>query len=81
MSAGIPVVASAAGAVPEIVGDAAIVVPVDEDLALADGLDQAIYDPAVREDLVARGHVRIVNYSWDAMTRGMLDVYRQMAST
>jgi alpha-1,3-rhamnosyl/mannosyltransferase len=81
MSAGIPVVASAAGAVPEVVGDAAIVVPVGEDLALADGLEQAIYDPVVRVDLVTRGQSRIANYSWAAMTRGMLDLYRRMTTT
>ena len=81
MSAGVPVVASAAGAVPEIVGDAAIVVPVGEDLALADGLEQAIYDSAVRDDLVARGHSRIGKYSWDEMTRGMLDVYHRMVAS
>ena len=81
MSADVPVVASAAGAVPEVVGDAAILVPVGEDLALADGLEQAIYDPGVREDLVARGRSRIGNYSWAATTRGMLDLYRQMVTT
>ena len=81
MSAGVPVVASAAGAVPEVVGDAAILVPVGEDLALADGLEQAIYDPAVREDLVARGRSRIANYSWADTTRGMIDLYRQMATS
>ena len=81
MSAGVPVVASAAGAVPEVVGDAAILVPVGEDIALADGLEQAIYDPAVREDLVARGHSRIPNFTWAGMTRGMLDLYRRMAAS
>jgi len=81
MSADVPVVASAAGAVPEVVGDAAILVPVGEDLALADGLEQAIYDPAVREDLVARGRSRIDNFSWAATTRGMLDLYRRMAAS
>jgi glycosyltransferase involved in cell wall biosynthesis len=81
MSAGVPVVASAAGAVPEVVGDAAILVPVGEDLALADGLEQAIYDPAVREDLVARGRSRIAIYSWANTTRGMLDLYRQMVTS
>jgi glycosyltransferase involved in cell wall biosynthesis len=81
MSADVPVVASAAGAVPEVVGDAAILVPVGEDLALADGLEQAIYDPEVREDLVARGRSRIANYSWDATTRGMLDLYRRVVAS
>jgi glycosyltransferase involved in cell wall biosynthesis len=81
MSADVPVVASSTGAVPEVVGDAAILVPVGEDLALADGLEQAIYDPAVREDLVARGRSRITNYSWDATTRGMLELYRRVADS
>ena len=62
-------------------GDAAILVPVGEDLALAEGLEQAIYDPAVREDLVARGRSRIANYSWANTTRGMLDLYRRMVTS
>ncbi|MEO5842707.1 MAG: glycosyltransferase family 1 protein [Acidimicrobiales bacterium] len=81
MSAGIPVVASAAGAVPEVAGDAAIVVPVGDDDALADGLERAIYDPAVREDLVSRGRSRIENYSWAETTRGMIDLYHRMATS
>ena len=81
MSAGIPVVAAAAGAVPEVVGDAAIVVAVGDDHGLADGLEQAIYDPAVREDLVARGRSRIAQYSWADMTRGMIDLYHRMAAS
>ena len=81
MSAGIPVVAAAAGAVPEVVGDAAIVVPVGDDATLADGLERAIYDPAVREDLVARGRSRIDSYSWAAMTRAMIDLYHRMAAS
>ncbi|MEO8693443.1 MAG: glycosyltransferase family 1 protein [Acidimicrobiales bacterium] len=80
MSADIPVVAAAAGAVPEVVGDAAIVVPVGEDGALADALERAIYDPAVREDLISRGRSRINNYSWADMTRGMIDLYHRMAT-
>ena len=52
-----------------------------DDLALADGLEQAIYDPEVREDLVARGRSRIANYSWDATARGMLDLYRRVAAS
>jgi glycosyltransferase involved in cell wall biosynthesis len=80
MSAGIPVVAAAAGAVPEVVGNAALVVPVGEDGALADALERAIYDPAVREDLVTRGHSRIDHYSWADMTRGMIDLYHRMAT-
>jgi glycosyltransferase involved in cell wall biosynthesis len=81
MSAGIPVVAAAAGAVPEVVGDAAIVVAVGDDVALAEGLERAIYDPAVREHLVARGRSRITKYSWAEMTRGMIDLYQRMTTS
>jgi glycosyltransferase involved in cell wall biosynthesis len=80
MSADVPVVTTSAGAVPEVVGDAAIVVPVGDDDGLSDALARAIYDPDVRRDLVARGRSRISRYSWTTMTQGMLDLYQRMAS-
>jgi glycosyltransferase involved in cell wall biosynthesis len=80
MSADIPVVATAAGAVPEVVGDAALVVPVGDDLALADALARAIYDPAVRSDLLVRGRSRVGRYTWGGMIQGMLDLYQRMAA-
>jgi glycosyltransferase involved in cell wall biosynthesis len=80
MSADVPVVTAAAGAVPEVVGNAAIVVPVGDDDGLTDALARAIYDPTVRQDLVTRGRSRIARYSWSDMTKGMLDLYQRMTS-
>ena len=76
MSAGIPVVANAAGAVPEVVGDAAILVEVGDDEALAAAIDRAANDPAERAALVRRGAVRTEAYSWSAMAGHLVELYR-----
>jgi glycosyltransferase involved in cell wall biosynthesis len=75
MATGIPVVASAGGAVPEVVGDGAIVVPVGDSAALAGALSQVISDEALRADLVARGREQLGRYSWDATAEAMVGLY------
>jgi len=77
MSAGIPVVATAAGAVPEVVGDAAEVVPVGDAVALAAGIEAVLTDRARRDDLVARGHRNVERYSWDATADGLVALYER----
>ncbi len=55
MAAGVPVVASRAGAVPEALGDAAALVPVGDRGALADALAHVLDSGAERASLIARG--------------------------
>ena len=75
MSAGIPVVATAAGAVPEVVGDAAEVVAVGDVDALGAALARVLDDGDRRAELVERGHRNVDRYSWDATTEGLVDLY------
>jgi glycosyltransferase involved in cell wall biosynthesis len=75
MAAGIPVVATAGGAVPEIVGDGALVVPVNDPDALATALGQALSDEELRRDLVARGRAQAGRYSWTATAEAMVGLY------
>lgn len=53
MQAGLPVVTTAAGGVPELVGDAAAVVPVGDDDAVAAAVSELLDDPARRAELSA----------------------------
>jgi glycosyltransferase involved in cell wall biosynthesis len=80
MDAGVPVVTTAAGAVPEVVGDAAVVVPVDDDEALHDALRSVLDDAGQRADLVARGRVRVARYPWSATADGLVRLYRRAAA-
>jgi glycosyltransferase involved in cell wall biosynthesis len=64
MSAGVPVVATRAGALPEVCGDAADLVPVGDAVALAAAIERVLSDESHRDDLVRRGHVVATRYSW-----------------
>lgn len=76
MSVGVPVVASAVGGVPEVAGDAALLVPAGNVDALAAALRTAVSDEAERARLIAAGRARAATFSWDAHARGMAELWR-----
>src|SRR5688500_13488300 len=71
MSAGTPVVTTRAGALPEVVGDGALLVPVGDKDALAGALASVLGDDEVRAGLVARGTAVTAGYSWDRTVDGL----------
>jgi glycosyltransferase involved in cell wall biosynthesis len=81
MAAGVPVVTTTAGALPEVVGDGAeLVEPGDAD-ALAAAIDRLLVDDGARADLVARGHQRITAFSWKECAAGLAALYRDASAT
>jgi glycosyltransferase involved in cell wall biosynthesis len=82
MAAGVPVVATAAGAVPEIVGDAAVVVAPSNVDDLAAALDAVLSDRggAVVAELVAKGRCRAARYTWEACAGGLSALYTDAAA-
>ena len=74
MACGVPVVSSDAGALPDVVGGAGIVVPGGDAAALADALAEAAGPRAA--ELRASGAVRAEECSWAAVGRDYLDLYR-----
>ena len=79
MAAGVPVVATAAGALPEVLGDAALLVPAGDVEALSDALGRALDDADSRSRLVHAGRARAATYSWGACAAGLVDLYRRAA--
>jgi glycosyltransferase involved in cell wall biosynthesis len=75
MSAGVPVVTTTAGAVPEIVGDAAWLVPVGDTDALAAALATVVGDVAERTRLIEAGHRRAAMFSWEQCAGGLGRLY------
>jgi glycosyltransferase involved in cell wall biosynthesis len=65
MACGTPVVAAAAGALPETVSDAGLLVAPDDPGAFADALLALASDEPLRERLVAAGLRRAAEFSWD----------------
>lgn len=77
MSAGIPVVTTSVGALPETVGDAALLVPARDPGALADAMQRVLDDEDVAAELRERGRRRVAHFSWENTTDAMIELYRR----
>lgn len=78
MSAGVPVVATTAGSLPEVLGDAAVLVPEGDVEALAGALTGLLDDEGRRGDYRASGLARVGHFSWDTAVGGLIDLYRRV---
>ena len=65
MACGAPVIASAAGSLAEVVGEAGITVDPHDAPALAAGVSRLLDDAPFRDDLVRRGYARAARFSWE----------------
>jgi glycosyltransferase involved in cell wall biosynthesis len=79
MACGAPVIVSDAPALPEVVGDAARIVPARDVAAWAEALTVLLTDPVLRADLAARGPRRAACFSYETTARQTLAVYRKVA--
>ena len=80
MAAAVPVVATAAGAVPEVCGSAALLVPVGDAPALAEAVDEALGSPAITARLTAAGLARAADFSWERCAAGLRRLYGDAVS-
>jgi glycosyltransferase involved in cell wall biosynthesis len=79
MQAGVPVVASSAGALAEVLGDAALLPdPTDAD-AIGAALARVLSDDETRRTLIERGAARTARYSWDVQRDEFAALYRDLA--
>ena len=73
-------VATRAGAVPEIVGDAALLVAPGNPEELADGLDRVLGQSDLRQALISAGRARAASFSWERCGQGLAQLYGQVAA-
>jgi glycosyltransferase involved in cell wall biosynthesis len=76
MACGTPCLASDRTAIPEVVGDAGLLVPPDDIDAIADGIGRLVQDGALRQTLAARGLARARRFGWDDTAGRTLAVLR-----
>ncbi len=81
MVAGVPVVTTRVGGIPEVVGDAAELVDVGDTDALADALQRLLSDETRRAELIAAGHQRRTRFSWAQTVEGVAALYHQAAQS
>jgi glycosyltransferase involved in cell wall biosynthesis len=76
MTAGTPVVSSNATSLPELVGDAGLLVDPDDAAAMAGAIRRVATDDSLRRDLVARGARQAALFTWDAAAARTVASYR-----
>jgi glycosyltransferase involved in cell wall biosynthesis len=80
MAAGTPVVTTRAGALPEVVGDAALLVAPGDADELAAAIARVLDDAGEAKRLVEAGRRRVGAFSWDAAADQLVGVYRSLLS-
>jgi glycosyltransferase involved in cell wall biosynthesis len=79
MACGVPVVSTDGGALPEVVGDAGVIVPAKNVDAMVAAIDALLRDPERRERLSAAGRQRIdEKFCWQVCAREMTAYYREV---
>jgi glycosyltransferase involved in cell wall biosynthesis len=75
MACGTPVVTSKVSSLPEVAGDAALLIdPYDAD-AIADALRLLLDDSSLRQDLIQKGMERAKRFTWDAAAHHLREIY------
>src|SRR5580765_4752470 len=80
MAQGTPVVTSNATSLPEVVGNAAVLVNPENVFEIMRALHRVLMDQALRERMKERGYKQVTRFSWESSVRRVLDGYRQVAS-
>jgi alpha-1,3-rhamnosyl/mannosyltransferase len=76
MRAQVPVVATRAGSLPEVLGEGALMVEPGDADALAAAIETCLSDGRARETLVAAGTACSARYSWQRCGDGLEALYR-----
>jgi glycosyltransferase involved in cell wall biosynthesis len=76
MQAGVPVVATNVGSLPEVLGSAARFIPVQDTEALAAALREVISNESVRVSMQSAGFEQVQRYRWDVAAAEFVDLYR-----
>ena len=80
MACGTPVVCTNVSSLPEVAGDAALLVPPDDTRALADALRRVLSDPALWKELSDKGPQQAARFSWRSTAEQTIEVYRRLAT-
>jgi glycosyltransferase involved in cell wall biosynthesis len=80
MASGTPVVSSNTSSLPEVAGDAALLIPPTDINAWAEAVDQVLTNPALAAELRAKGLEQARQFTWQRTAAETIEVYRQLTS-
>jgi glycosyltransferase involved in cell wall biosynthesis len=79
MAHGTPVVTANTSSLPEVVGNAAVLVNPENVFDIMRALHKVLLDQPLREKLKQRGYEQVQRFSWEASVQRILNVYREVA--
>jgi glycosyltransferase involved in cell wall biosynthesis len=79
MACGAPVVTSNVSSLPEVVGDAAVLVNPENVFDIVRGIRDVLLDEPLRAELIRRGREQASRFSWSRTARQVLEIYREAA--
>ena len=81
MACGAPVVTSNVSSLPEVTGDAAVLVDPYDAASIADGVAKVLTDPALRDEMRVKGVARAREFSWERSVSRTREIYQEVAHT
>ena len=78
MACGAPVITSNISSLPEIVGDAALLIDPHNTGELSAAIMRILQDKSLQEDLRQKGYERVKQYTWPVSARKMLSIYQKL---
>lgn len=81
MQCGVPVVTSNTSSLPEVVGDAGIMIDPHDEEALCRAMERIYRNPALREDLSKKSIARARMFRWDRCVAQTIEAYKKSLST
>ncbi|MGO9093807.1 MAG: glycosyltransferase family 4 protein [Bryobacteraceae bacterium] len=79
LACGTPVVTSSVSSLPEVVGDAAMLVNPENVFDIARGIREVLLDENLRADLIRKGYRQARRFSWAQTARQVLEIYQEVA--
>jgi glycosyltransferase involved in cell wall biosynthesis len=79
MACGAPVVTSNVSSLPEVVGDAAVLVNPENVFDIVRGISDVLLDEPLRASLIRKGREQAARFSWSRTARQVLEIYEEAA--
>ena len=79
MASGVPVITSDVSSLPEVVGDAAVIITPENVFDIARGIKEVLLDDSTRTRLINAGFQQVQHFSWQTTAEQTLAVYHEVA--
>lgn len=80
MGLGAPVIASCTGSIPEVAGDACLLIDPSSEIALCEAMLRVLQDEALHASLIERGRIQASKFTWKATARETLAAYSEVVA-